>query len=363
MRVSVVRPDELSQDDIASWHAMQSATPSLANPFLSAEFAIAVGQFRPSTRVAILSEGAGTVGFLPFDRGRFGTGAPVAPGLTDSQGLVHAPGLQWDARELLRACRLDMWRFDHLAAEQYPFERYRQGVRPSPVIDLAGGFDVYYEKLRARSPQFCKTVERKARKLEREAGPLRFVADCDDLAVFRRVMAWKSLQYQRTGQVDLFTRPWIAGLVEVLFGSRGSRLSGLLSVLYASDVPVAAHFGLRGGDVLAHWCPAYDTAYGKYSAGLIMHLRLAELTASAGVRTIDMGTGVQRYKEELKSGDLFVGFGAVSAGSVRGAALAAAHGLREGSGRRLAGAVKHNAALSKAAYWLRGRRYPAPRSP
>jgi CelD/BcsL family acetyltransferase involved in cellulose biosynthesis len=339
---------------------MQSKSPSLASPFLSAEFAIAVGEFRPSTRVAILSEGADTVGFFAFDRGRFGTGAPVAPGLTDCQGLVHVPGLQWDARELLRACRLDMWRFDHLVAEQRPFERYREGVRPSPVIDLASGFDVYYEKLRARSPQFCRNVERKTRKLEREAGPLRFVADCDDAAAFRRLHTWKSLQYQRTGQADIFSRPWIAGLVEVLFGSRGSRLSGLLSVLYASDVPVAAHFGLRGGDLLAHWCPAYDVAYGKYSAGLIMHLRLAEHTAAAGVRAIDMGTGVQRYKEELKSGDLFVGFGAATAGSARGAALAVARQVREDGGRRLAGAVKQNATLSRAAYRLRDRRRSAP---
>jgi CelD/BcsL family acetyltransferase involved in cellulose biosynthesis len=34
---------------------------------------------------------------------------------------------------------------------------------------------------------------------------------------------------------------------EALFSTRGGYFSGLFSVLYAADVPIAAHFGLRGG--------------------------------------------------------------------------------------------------------------------
>src|SRR6201986_2613753 len=114
MRVSVARPGELSHEDIASWRAMQSGTPSLANPFLPPEFTIAVGEFRPSARVAILSQGSEIVGFFPFERGSHGAGLPIASGLTDCQGVIHAPGVEWDARELVRGCRLPMWRFDHL---------------------------------------------------------------------------------------------------------------------------------------------------------------------------------------------------------------------------------------------------------
>ena len=43
MRVLLICPDELSSAEIAAWHSMQRATPSLANPFLSPEFAVAVG--------------------------------------------------------------------------------------------------------------------------------------------------------------------------------------------------------------------------------------------------------------------------------------------------------------------------------
>jgi CelD/BcsL family acetyltransferase involved in cellulose biosynthesis len=328
---------------------MQYGTPSFANPFLSPEFAIAVGKFRPSARVAVLSEGSSPVGFFPFERRKLGAGVPIAAGMTDCQGLIHAPGVQWDACELLQACRLSVWQFDHLVDGQDPFERYRAAITPSPIIDLTGGFESYYEKLGARSPQLCRNVERKARKLAREVGELRFVPDSSDESVFRSLIAWKSVQYQRTAQTDIFARPWIAGLTEALFGTRSSHFSGLLSVLYAGDVPVAAHFGLRCAHVLAHWFPAYDTKFSRYSPGLILHMRMAEFTPSVGVRVIDMGTGFQRYKEELKSGDIFVGGGIVTGRSL----FAAAHQARGVGSQWAVNRIKQHPPLLKAASWLR----------
>src|SRR5689334_11411149 len=102
MQISVARPNELGSGEIAAWHSMQRQTPSLGNPFLSPEFAIAVGKFRPDARIAVLADGPTITGFFPFQRRRFGIGVPIAAGLNDCQGLIHAPGMEWDARELLR---------------------------------------------------------------------------------------------------------------------------------------------------------------------------------------------------------------------------------------------------------------------
>ena len=324
MPISIVRPDELGPSDIAAWQSMQRSTASLANPFLSPEFAITVSRFRPSARVAVITDGPATTGFFPFERRRLGVGVPIGAGLTDCQGLVHAPGVEWDLRELLRACRISAWQFDHLAQDQRPFERYRTAMAPSPVIDLNDGFDIYYKKLQQKSPQFCKDVARKARKLAREAGELRFVVDSRDTAALRALMTWKSDQYRRTGRMDRFSQPSIVGLVHDLFTTHESHFSSLFSVLYAGDVPVAAHFGLLSGDVLAHWFPAYDTRFSRYSPGLIQHLRMAEDIAGLGVRLIDMGKGAKRYKETLKSGDIFVSEGV----AIGRSPLAVAHRAR-----------------------------------
>ena len=303
---------------------MQRATPSLANPFLCPEFAIAVGRCRSHARVAVLSDGPETVGFFAFERGRLGAGAPIGAGLTDFHGLVHAPGAEWDPRALLRACRIPAWEFDHLVPGQAPFQRYQAVTAPSPYIDLRDGFDTYYAKLRVKSSSFCRTISYKARKLARDAGEVRYVLDSCDLGALHTLMAWKSDQYRRTGRIDRFDQPGTIELVESLFDVRSDGFTGLLSFLYAGGEPVAGHFGLRFDDILGGWFPAYDRRFHKYSPGMVGHLRLAEAAAPAGIGQIDLGKGTKDYKESLKSADIFVGEGIVT----RRSPVAALHWAR-----------------------------------
>ena len=339
MQISVVHPRELGPDDIAAWHSMQDAQSVLASPFLCPEFAVAVGRFRPGARVAVLADGPDIVGFFPHERRRSGVGVPIGAGLTDCQGLVHVPGAEWDAHELLKACRLSVWHFDHLVEGQKAFAPYTASVAPSPVIDLTGGFASYYENLQLRSPQFCRDINRKTRKLEREVGALRVAVGSHDIAELRALLAWKSEQYRRNGWLDIFERRWVTDLVDFLFSMRGERFGGMLSVLYAGGTPVAAHFGLRSGHLLAHWFPSYDMRFSKHSPGLIQHVRMAEEMAAEGVQLIDMGTGMQRYKQTLRSYDLFVAEGIVP----RGPLSAGAH--------RICGA---------AVGWMRGKARTSP---
>ena len=274
--------------------------------------------------MAVLADGPAIAGFFPFERRRLGVGVPIGAGLTDCQGLIHAPDVEWEARELLRACRVAVWQFDRLVEGQRPFQRFVAAVAASPAIDLANGFAAYQERLQLKSPQFCKDLARKKRKLEREIGELRFVVDSRDIAGLRLLMDWKSGQYRRNGWVNIFDRPWIVDLIDYLFSTHSDHFGGLLSVLYAGETPVAAHFGLRSGQVLAHWYPAYDTSFSRQSPGLIQHLRMAEETAALGIRLIDMGKGAGRYKLTLRSHDLFVAEGVVTPGPL----AAIAHRVR-----------------------------------
>ena len=149
------------------------------------------------------------------------------------------------------------------------------------------------------------------------------------------LMAWKSHQYHQNGWIDVFDRPWVVDVIDYLFSIHSDLFAGLLSFLYAGDTPVAAHFGLRACRQLAHWFPAYDARFGRHSPGLIQHLRMAEKTAAIGVHRIDLGTGGERYKQTLRSYDLFVSKGMV----FRGPLVAGAH--RVGQRLRRAGpAVK-----------------------
>lgn len=162
VQISVVRPDELGPAEVAAWQGMQIRDPAQGNPFLSPEFAASIGRFRPGARVAVLSDGGCVTGFFPFEKRRLGVGVPIGAGLTDCQGLVHEPGFEWNALDLLRGCGVSAFYFDHLAQEQRPFGNWVAATAPSPVIDLADGFAAYQAKLNTKSPQFLKDLARRA---------------------------------------------------------------------------------------------------------------------------------------------------------------------------------------------------------
>jgi CelD/BcsL family acetyltransferase involved in cellulose biosynthesis len=321
VRVSLIHPRELGRSEIAVWHSMQRAIPSLANPFLSPEFAMAVGRFRPAAQVAVLTEGQSIVGFFPFERRRLGAGVPICGWITPFQGVIHAPGAEWDPQELLRGCHISAWRFDNLIADQKPFMAYHSSIVASSVIDLSDGFEAYHAKLQAKSSRFCRELARRARKLEREFGELRIMADSRDASVLHTLMDWKSERYRQTNHVDRFAQHWLVELLDTLLATRSAQFNGLLSALYAGDQLVAAQFGLRTEALLVGWFTGYEASFGKYSPGLIHIKRLAEEMAAAGVGTIDMGGGAKNYyKETMKSYDNFVAQGVVTSRSMLGAA-------------------------------------------
>lgn len=323
-----MRPDELGPAEIAAWRSMQRATPYLDNPFLSYEFAVAVGRFRPGTEVAVLTEGQSIAGFFPFERRRRRLGVPVCGWLNSCQGLVHAPGVKWDPPALLGGCHLAAWQFDNLIAGQLPFRPYHGAIEAAAVIDLTRGFDVYYSNLRAQSPHFCRELARRARKLAREVGELRFEADARDGDLLRTLIAWKAEQYRQTSSFARFERSWLTGLLDALAMAHDDHLTGVVSGLYAGERPVAAQFGLRAGDLLVGWFTAYDRSFRKYSPGLIHIQRMIKELAARGIRTIDMGAGAKNYyKETLKSYNTVLARGIVTDWSVAGTA----HRIRSAS--------------------------------
>lgn len=338
MRITVIRPDDLGTNEIDRWHQFQAANPSLANPFLAPEFTVAVGRVRPRSRVAVLSDGAAIVGFFPFERSPLGVGLPIAPGLNDSHGLIHTPALEWDPQQLLRACRLAVWEFDHLIEGQLPFARYQIARHASPIMDFTGGFEAYrtrvkenYERAVLKTQTPVHKTQSRSRRIARDVGALRFEAECHDAAVLRALMSWKSDQYRRTGTYDRFARGWIVELLHELLATRSPAFAGILQALYAGDELVAAGFYLRANRVMSEWFPGYNRAFGKYSPGILMRWCIAETAAADGVRHIDLGRGPEGHKLMFKTGDSFVFEGQVT----RRSAMSAARWARRISSRRL----------------------------
>ena len=251
MKISVISPTDLGASERERWRALQESNAALASPCFSHEFTLAAAHARKDVRVAVIEENHRMVGFFPHQQ-RWGMGLPAGGRLSDYHGVIAAPGLRLDWNQLLKGARLSYWQFDHLVACQNPGGRVAQG--DSHGLDLSAGFAAYQQR-KSQSSNVMSKLRAAARKLEREAGPLRLEVDCRDDAVFRHVLQMKSQQCRRTGAVDFFSWDWTRALVEHIRAQDTAEFGGRTSALYAGDTLVAAHFGMRSRRVWHWWFP------------------------------------------------------------------------------------------------------------
>ena len=216
MHVTVVRPSELGPSERQLWDSFGQES-LFGSPYLSWEFAQAVGQARDDARVAVVDEGSGPCAFLAFQVDADAVGRPIGASIADAQAVLCRPDWNCDARELIAGADLCRWYFDHLVTGQPFFVPYHDRRHRSPVVDLRGGHGQFLLDLRAHSKDLLAQVGRRRRKLEREVGPIvcewQSTRPDDDMAWLAR---WKSDQYARDGTWDRFAEPWIAATLSRL---------------------------------------------------------------------------------------------------------------------------------------------------
>jgi CelD/BcsL family acetyltransferase involved in cellulose biosynthesis len=301
LRFEILRPISLAAVHWRRWGEIQAAEPALESPYFRPEFTQAVAQIRRDVEVAVMFQGSEAVGFFPFQRGPLNIGKPVGGKLSDYHGVIARGTTQIDATELLRACRLAGWDFDHLVTTQPSFEPFTAGRGESPYLDLSQGYEAYAAQRRAAGSGELKEVARKLRKCEREQGAITFELDSDDESVLHLLMQWKSAQLKQNGLTDIFAFPWTAALLRNIHRNWHEKFSGLLTVLRLNDKPISILFSLRAGPVVHSWIFAYDKELAPYSPGSILLLKIAEAAQQHGIRKIDLGKGTERYKSSLAS--------------------------------------------------------------
>ncbi|GAA1973354.1 GNAT family N-acetyltransferase [Kitasatospora viridis] len=320
MDITVLSPEELTPAQTALWQRLLEGDPENANPFLAPGYTQAVAALRPCARTAVIRDGPETLGFFPFERHHLGAGKPIGWGFNDCQGLIHRPDLRLNAHDLLAACELATWDFDHLTARQPVLDPGTQLHAVSPAIRLGGGWSGYLDHLHARSPAFLRKTRAKTRKLQQREGELEFRYD-DAPEALDTLIRWKTAQFRARGYRDHFARPFTGALLRALLLARTGGCTGLLSTLYCAGRPVACQYSLLSRQVQALWFTAYDPDYASYSPGVLLNLSITQAAAARGIRLIDMGRGEDPTKQALKTTDLTVGQGQLRRGHARAAAI------------------------------------------
>jgi CelD/BcsL family acetyltransferase involved in cellulose biosynthesis len=344
-KVTAIPVSRLSDEQARIWADLQRENPALASPYFSPDFTRAVAAAVQGVEVGIVHEGTKPVAFFPFQRRGKSLGLPVGGILSDFQGLVCRPEFDCDPRRLLAGCGLDAWDFDHLLVSQAAFASSHCSAEASPQMDLSEGFDAYARARKAAGSAQIQKCENMMRRLEREIGPLRFVARETGAGMLERVLDWKSQQYAGTGCDDVFALGWPRLVIQRIHATQTEAFSGMLSLLYAGDELLAGHFGMRSRNVWHYWFPSYDPRAAKYSPGLILLLKIAAHAPSIGIKTIDLGKGMSLYKERLMNTSINVATGSVELASLRSASRALARMTRR---------CVHQAGLAGIARAMRG---------
>jgi CelD/BcsL family acetyltransferase involved in cellulose biosynthesis len=311
LQIEAIKAEQLTEQHRTAWSTLQRADSALHNPSFCPGFTEAVASVRDDVEIAVLRDEGRYVGFLPFHRTRHNVGLPIGTVLTDMHGLIVDSKLEWDPLELLRECGLAAWKFDHLIATQSPFEPYIQCVEESPYMDLRHGYEAYVEDRRSSGSSSIKRAASKARKLERDVGPIRFVLNDEGDHAFDTVLDWKRQQLAEMHCVDMFQSDWVVDVLKAIRQTQTEDFAGMVSTLYAGDQLVAAQIGMRGTQVISSWIPTFNSAFQKYSPGLLMHLEMAKAAAAKGIDRIDLGRGHNQMKASLRSAAIPLALGAV----------------------------------------------------
>jgi CelD/BcsL family acetyltransferase involved in cellulose biosynthesis len=310
--IELISAGQLRGELAERWSNLRSQNDRFASPYFDIEFTKAVARIRPDVEIAVLSDRAGQVNaFLPFQR--VGTrGEPIGGLLNDVHGVIGSVSDQADfAKRVMATADLSSFSFHASNMNDPGINQCVFRHLSSHYIDLRSGWDVYEKWSRFHSTTI-RRHRQKTRAMSRHFGPLRFEFDCRDPDLLERLIELKRTKYQRTKTFDILSVQWAADLLREISQIQTRNFKGLLSVLYAGDELVAAHFGMVTDQILHYWFPTFDSRYAKFSPGTELLLRVARQAAEQGVTKVDLGYGDDSYKFKFCNGHESVSFGRVT---------------------------------------------------
>jgi CelD/BcsL family acetyltransferase involved in cellulose biosynthesis len=325
MRVLVCPWHQRSPEVAAAWLELRRRNPTLASPFFHPRFTEIVARHCDNVELAQVCEaGVGIDALLVFRRTRNNVAVAVGDFLADYHGMICAPEFCYDPYELLRQCGLIAFEFKQVLMSGLGFAPTGARIEPSRQINLSSGFDSY-----RRSTPAVKSEQIKIRRIERDIGRLRFTMHDNREDVLETLFQWKGEQYRRTRGADKLAVPWVTRALRDVYRTQERDFRGVLSSLYAGDVLAAAHLGMRSGNILHYWFPAYDTSLKTYSPGLILLLRMLEHAPAAGVTILDFGGSTAEYKIRFANAQQTLAYGSVERWSLHSVPRAIRRGARE----------------------------------
>jgi CelD/BcsL family acetyltransferase involved in cellulose biosynthesis len=303
VHVDVLRPQSLPPELAAQWRSLRRQRRAWDSPLFSPAWSQAVERARgdEGVRVAVISERGEARAFMAFSAGKL-TAMAAGGAMCDYEGLVGDPGPGFDPRALLSALGVDRYDFSHVLADSPAFAAFGRGQELSWIVDAPNGYDVYAAERRTAGVTALKDLDKKRRKLEREAGPAVFTARSASSADFERLMLLKREQYRATAQTDVLAPAWTRRLLADLFERPSSAdFGGELFTLHIGGELAAVQFHLLGERTIHAWMIGHEARFERYSPGLLLFQDILRWMDGEAYDRLDFGYGDYRFKRELSN--------------------------------------------------------------
>ena len=295
IHVEVVPATAINPSIRHAWLDLRERNPELWSPYFDLRMFDILASFAPYPRLAVIRQQGEIVALLPFQGKIGGLARPLGAPLSDQHSVIHAADTHIKLADILK----------HIGMAGFVFTGMRHTVPEAlklqesicHVADLSEGVDAYIAWRKLKWKDHVKKSERRIRQGERQWGPMRLETACPKTSnQFETLIRWKQAKYIETNRHNILAVPWIRNFLHCLYLSNDADFSGEITSLYFGDHLVALEYGLRSGDVMHSWFPAFDRAYAQISPGILLMDGMIEMCGRRGITRIDLGTGHDQYK-------------------------------------------------------------------
>ncbi|HKS15673.1 MAG TPA: GNAT family N-acetyltransferase [Planctomycetota bacterium] len=311
MKITVLNARDLAPAHWDRWRILQGENPDLDSPYFCADYVRIVGSIREDVFVAVLGSPGEPSGFFPFQRSRLGFGMPVGGRLSDFHGVIAPRGTTLDVSDLMRASGLVSWEFHALPVSQSAFAPHHAQTMGSHFVDTSKGLPGFEEEKRRAGSQQPRMLRSYRRRVLERFKKVEFVPHVTDTRVLDTLLEWKSRQYQESGSLDNWSIGWMRDLMRKIHAHQGEEFSGALSALFLDGELAVAHMGMRSRTAWHWWIPRHDEKFNDTHPGLLLLSMMIEEAPRFGVTRLDLGYGDEKYKLNLRSGEIPVARGRI----------------------------------------------------
>ena len=316
MFYDIVRFDDLTERDLASWFRLRDMFQGYNSPFFSPEFTHTMSRVRDDIWVILHGRGDEVEVVWPIQKyGR--TAEPVGAPFSDYHGPIMHPEWDGDFQELLAHVGLNCMRMTGVYEPQGRLQKYAAEFDGAYITDLREGADAFFEEQRKRYPKHAKKMRRLSRKVEREVGELVFRFDDRDSDTFDELMELKEAQYAQTGRHNVLGPDWVKEMLFRLWAADDKDCQGYLHTLKSDGKLIAAEFNLTCRETIHGWIPAYNPEFAAYAPGMLLQDAILPEAAARGFVHYDLGVSAGHYKKYYMSYQIQVMRGTIWSRSMR----------------------------------------------